>query len=437
MRASNKSKSMKRDWGFGSAALLRAALAGSLAALLASVSLAQEAASPSPAQPSEAPKGDAARPEVGNVIKAARDLIQAKKYKEALAKVQETNAVPNLNAYEKFVIDLTRGSAAQGAGETDTAISSFESVVASGRLPPVDQTKVMGAIAAMYYGNKNYAKAIQWVTRYEKEGGTDPAIHQLLVQGDYLSGDNADAAKLLRDEIDSDEKAGRAPTEERLLFLASCYLKMNDNTGYTFALEKLVAHYPKKSYWADLISRMQRKAGFSDRLELDVLRLQLATGNLSKPNEFMEMAQLALQAGFPIEAKRIVDQGYSSGLLGKGADAERQNRLRELTNKQAAQDAAAIAQGDSESTSAKEGDVLLAIGYNDVLNGKAERGLALMEKGIHQSPKHPEDAKLHLALAYLQAGQKVRAIQLLQTVRGNDGAADLARLWLLQENRGA
>ena len=419
--------------------MIRTLIAGLLIAVSAPAGAQEAGAPPQPSEApkGEAPKGDAARPEVGKVIQAARELIQAKKYKEALAKVQETNAVPNLNAYEKFVIDLTRGSAAQGAGERDTAISSFESVVASGKLQQVEQLKVMGVISGLYYEAKNYAKSIQWASRYEKEGGTDPAIQQLLIQSYYLSGDNANAAKLLRDEIDSDEKAGRTPTEERLLFLASCYLKMNDNAGYTVALEKLVAHYPKKSYWADLISRMQRKAGFSERLELDVLRLQLATGNLSRPPDFMEMAQLALQAGFPIEAKRIIDQGYSTGVLGKGADAERQNRLRELANRQAAQDAAAIAQGDSESTSSKEGDVLLAIGYNDVLNGKAERGLALMEKGIRQSPKHPEEAKLHLALAYLQAGQKPRAIQLLQTVRGNDGAADLARLWLLQENRGA
>jgi len=419
--------------------VIRTLIAGLLIAVSAPAGAQEAGAPPQPSEApkGEAPKGDAARPEVGKVIQAARELIQAKKYKEALAKVQETNAVPNLNAYEKFVIDLTRGSAAQGAGERDTAISSFESVVASGKLQQVEQLKVMGVISGLYYEAKNYAKSIQWASRYEKEGGTDPAIQQLLIQSYYLSGDNANAAKLLRDEIDSDEKAGRTPTEERLLFLASCYLKMNDNAGYTVALEKLVAHYPKKSYWADLISRMQRKAGFSERLELDVLRLQLATGNLSRPPDFMEMAQLALQAGFPIEAKRIIDQGYSTGVLGKGADAERQNRLRELANRQAAQDAAAIAQGDSESTSSKEGDVLLAIGYNDVLNGKTERGLALMEKGIRQSPKHPEEAKLHLALAYLQAGQKPRAIQLLQTVHGNDGAADLARLWLLQENRGA
>jgi tetratricopeptide (TPR) repeat protein len=411
---------------------IRASLAAVWIAAWAAAALAQDAAK----APEAAKPADTVRAEVGKPIQAARELIQTKKYRDALAKVHEAEAVPNLTGYEKFVIDLTRGSAAEGAGDNDVAMSSFESVVASGRMPPADQLKVIAAIAELHYQAREYAKAISWASRFEREGGTDPAIHQVLIQAYYLSGDYANAARLLKEEIEADEKAERVPTEEKLQFLASCYLKTNDNAGYTSVLEKLVAHHPKKSYWADLVSRVQRKPGFSERLELDVLRLQLATGNLGKPAEYMEMAQLALQAGFPTEAKKILEQGYSSGVLGKGSDVERQNRLRDLANRQAAQDAAAIAGGESET--GKDADALVTIGYNYVINGKADHGISLIEQGIRQGHlKHPEDAKLHLALAYAQAGQKAKAAQLLQSVRGNDGTADLARLWLLQIGHGA
>jgi len=396
-----------------------------LVAAWAAVALGQE--------PAKAP--DTVRAEVGKPIQAARELIQAKKYRDALAKVHEAEAVPNLTGYEKYAIDLTRGSAAQGAGDNDVAVSSFESAVASGRLAPADQLKVIATIAELHYQAKNYAKAISWASRFEKEGGSDPGIQQVLIQAHYLSGNYADAAKDLRAEIEADEKADRVPTEDKLQFLASCYLKMNDNAGYTMVLEKLVAHYPKKSYWADMISRVQRKPGFSDRLDLDVLRLRLATGNMSKPEEYMEMAQLALQAGFPVEAKKILDQGYASGTLGKGAEVERQNRLRDLANRQAAQDVKEIAHVESESTS-MSADALIATGYNLVVNGQAERGLSLMEQGLRKGAlKHPEDAKLHLGLAYIQSGQRSKAVQVLQTVHGNDGAADLARLWVLHAGR--
>src|SRR6267378_4081322 len=132
---------MKRtDW-------LRGAVGGMLVSAWAIAALAQEA--PKTADTTKA--ADTVRAEVGKPIQAARDLIQAKKFREALAKVHEAEAVPNLTGYEKFVIDLTRGSAAQGAGDTDVAVSSFESVVAAGRLPPGDQLKVIEAIAQLHY----------------------------------------------------------------------------------------------------------------------------------------------------------------------------------------------------------------------------------------------------------------------------------------------
>ena len=47
------------------------------------------------------------------------------------------------------------------------------------------------------------------------------------------------------------------------------------------------------------------------------------------------------------------------------------------------------------------------------------------------------DAKLHLAIAYLLAGDNAKAQATLKTVSGNDGTADLARLWALYARRKA
>src|SRR5262249_44429706 len=149
---------------------------------------------------------------------------------------------------------------------------AFEQVLASGRLPPAEQLKIVEAVAGTYYRAKEYPKAITWATRYLKDGGTSPQVHTVLIQSYYLSGDFGNAAKQLHSDIQADEKAGQRPAEDKLQFLASAYLKQNDNAGYSTTLEKLVAYYPKKEYWADLINRIQKKPGFADRLSLDVFR---------------------------------------------------------------------------------------------------------------------------------------------------------------------
>ncbi|GAC1417821.1 MAG: hypothetical protein NVSMB6_20010 [Burkholderiaceae bacterium] len=59
----------------------------------------------------------------------------------------------------------------------------------------------------------------------------------------------------------------------------------------------------------------------------------------------------------------------------------------------------------------------------------------MMEQGIARGGlKRPEDAKLHLGIAYLQAGKKAEAIKMLKTVQGGDGTADLARYWIILAN---
>ncbi|HEX4858791.1 MAG TPA: hypothetical protein VFV17_07200, partial [Usitatibacteraceae bacterium] len=250
------------------------------------------------------------RPEVGKPLQAASDLLKAGKYKDALAKIREADAAGGKTPYETYMIESMRGSAAAGAREFDTAIKAFEAVINSGKAPAAQQIKIIESLATTYYNNRDYPNAIKWAQRYIKDsGGSGGQVRTLLIQSYFQSGDFAATAREALADIQADEKAGRQPNEEKLLLLANAYLRQKNSAGYVATVEKLLTYYPKKSLWADIISRLQKKPGFSDRLALDVFRLQLATGNLSATNDFMEMAQLAIQAGYPSEGKKVVDEG--------------------------------------------------------------------------------------------------------------------------------
>jgi hypothetical protein len=375
----------------------------------------------------------AVRPEVGKPLQAAQELIRAQRFKEALAKVREADAVPNKSAGENSLIERMRIAAASGAGDVETAARSFEAI--SGQVPAADRLRMIESLAGGYYRARDYAKAMQWGQRYFREGGTSPAIRTLLIQSQYLAGDFAGAARELRTEIDQAERSGGTPGEDRLKLLVNATLKMNDTNGYVWALERLVTYYPKKEYWVDLLGRLQRKPNFSDRLALDTYRLSLATGSMSAANDYMEMAQLALQAGFPAEARQVVDKGFAAGVLGKGAEAERQKRLRDLVAKTLDEDKKNQAANIAEAQEAKDGTALVNAGMNLVFNGETQKGLQLMQQGIAKGNlKRPDDAKLHLAIAQIMAGD-TRAQGTLRGVAGNDGTADLARLWALYAKR--
>jgi hypothetical protein len=377
----------------------------------------------------------ALRPEVAKPLQHAGELLKAGKAKEALAKVREADAVPNKTPAEQLMIDRMRGSAAQRTGDNATAIQAFEAVYATGKLSPAEQAQVAASLAYAYVQTKDQAKAQAWIAKAQQADPNNPQLKQLQA---YLQGQSGDYAAIARDAaaaVTAAEQAGQRPSEADLLRLADAYQRTN-NPAYNGTLEKLLAHYPKKDYWAAYLARLPRKAGFADRYALDVMRLKLASGTMTRTEDFMEMAQLSLQAGYPAEAKKIVERGYASGALGTGAEADRHKRLRDLALKQDAESSASIAARAADAAAAKDGNALVQAGYVYVTMGEVDKGIVLIEQGIAKGGlKRPDEAKLRLGMAQLQSGKnKAKAQQTLRSVQGSDGGADVARLWILLGN---
>ncbi|MFZ5547218.1 MAG: hypothetical protein ACOZJX_00775 [Pseudomonadota bacterium] len=373
------------------------------------------------------------RPEVGKPLQQASELLKAGKAREALAKVREADAVGGKSANEQFMIDRMRGSAAQRAGDNGTAIQAFEAVFNSGKLGGGEQAQIAESLAFAYSQQRDNAKAMQWANRAQQLGATSAQLKQLQSYLQAQSGDYGAVAKEAAAAVSGAEQAGRRPDEGDLLRLADAQQRLNNPAAQTATLEKLVAYYPKKEYWSALLGRLPRKPGFADRFALDVLRLKLATGNLAKTEEFMEMAQLSLQSGYPAEAKLVVDKGFAAGALGTGAEAGRHQRLRDLANKQDAEVRANLERETAAALAAKDGNDLIQLGTVLASLGQAEQGASMIQQGITKGGlKRPEDAKLRLGQAMAQAGKsRSKAQQTLRSVQGNDGAADLGRLYAI------
>lgn len=381
-------------------------------------------------------KGNTVRPEIGKPIQAALDLLKHRRGKDALAKLNEAESVPNKTPYEEYLVQRVRGQAAATAGHPADAARAFEATAGSSAIGAAERLQFLAAAAGQYYAAKDYRRAAELGARYFKSGGTDKAIRTVYVQALYLGNDFAAAGKELLSDIESEERAGKTPAEDKLQLLASVYLKVHDNAGYANALEKLVAFHPKKEYWAAVVYSVGTRSGFSERLALDFARLKLATGTMRTANEYLEAAQLSLQAGFPVEAKKMIEQGYAVGLLGTGPDADRHRRLKDMAARNLAEDQKTLGKDDEQVAAAKEGEVLLNVGLNYVLNGRAEKGLEMMDQGVRKRGlKRPDDARLHLGYAYHVAGQNKKAIQVFKTIHGADGTASLAHLWILHLGR--
>ena len=377
------------------------------------------------------PAAHAVSAAVAKPLNEASALLRAGKAKEALAKL---NGVTGSGPDDQYVLDRMRGAAYQKLGDNGAAVQALEGAFATGKVPGNEAGQLAESIAGTYVQMHNNAKAQQWLDKAKAAGDNGPGVHELQA---YLQGSSGDYAQIARDNaanVQAAEAAGRRPGEDDLLRLADAYRHTGNKAGDMQVKEKLVTYYPSnKQYVGIYLSDLPSKSGFSSRFSLDLMRLRLASGNLTTAADYMEMGQLLLQAQLPAEAKTVVDKGYAAGVLGTGAEAARQQRLRDLTNKSVNDAKASIAKRAADAAAAKDGNDLVAIGSEYVSMGEYDKGVDLIQQGIAKDNlKRPEDAKLRLGVALLQSGPKnhAKAVQALRSVQGTDGAPDVARLYI-------
>ena len=368
--------------------------------------------------------------QVGKPLQAAQALMKQGKHKDALAKLREADNVAGKSAHESYLIERVRAAAASSAGDYATAAKAFETLIASGKLSASERSQFSEGLIGIYMRGGDLNKANEAIQRQLKNGD-DPKLRAYLLQNYYKQGNIA----ALETELRNAEKSGRM-SEDMLGMLANIQLKKNDKAGYVNTIEKLAANYPKAQYWNDLLNRVQSKPGFSSRLSVDIYRLKLANGLLKKPSEFMEMAQLVLQARAPAEAEHHLRVHELSDDLAAAADAARHQRLKDLAEKTLADQNKGATALEAEYAAAKDNDGLVALGYGLVQAGQTDKGLKMMEAAIKAGGlRYADEAKLRLGEAYAAAGKKQQAITTLRGVAGKEGTAELARYWIMAINK--
>lgn len=399
-----------------------------LAAVLAAGPVAAQTAAPAPAASAPTLRAETAKP-----LQAAQEAARGGKYADALARIAEAEAVPGLTPYEQYIVLRLKGPALFGSGDQAGALAVFEKIVASALLPADERPALTETTIKLALQQKKYETAAALMKTYLAAGGSNAEVAGLYPQVLAQLGDHAGVIAALLPRVAADAAAKRATPEATLRLLAASQGQVKDSAGYLATLARLAGSTGKTDYWDELINRTVRQDGFADeRLRLDVYRLRQVVGIALEGDEIGDMADRAAKAGLPAEAQALLDAGYQAGLLGKGSNAAADKKLQESVTKAAAQDKATLADSEASAQKAPNGNPLVGLGLALSGTGAHERGLALMQQGIAKGGlRRPDDTQLHLGQVALRAGKLDVARTAFQSVKGSDGTADLARLFLL------
>ncbi|MES2015720.1 MAG: tetratricopeptide repeat protein [Pseudomonadota bacterium] len=385
-------------------------------------------------KPAAAAAANTLRPDMLKLLDGAKvdALVAAKNYDAVMANIVAAEAMPEPTPFEAYMISRTRLVLGVNTNNNDLIIPALESLIAGGRLAKKEQVNFIAAVADHYFALPDHVKAIAWFKRYQAESDSPERVRRKLSRSYYTLKDYPNAMIELDKLVAEAEAAGVAPELHDLTLRANVQFTLKDKVAYGQSLETLVKYYPKDEYWADLLHRLPNKPGYRPGLQLDVYRLQLMAQKAMAAEEYVEMAELALQGYYSTEAKAALDAGFANHVLGTGPDAAKHKQLRDQANKGAADDVKNSAADEVKARAGKNGQGMANLGYTFATMNQFDKGIDLIEKGIAKGGlKNPGDATLHMGVALVKAGKKDEAIKLFETLKGTDGTGDLARYWIL------
>ena len=369
----------------------------------------------------------ALRAEVHQPLVAAQEALKNNQTEQALSRIREALAVAQLTSAERTLVLRTQAVAALKAQNWDLAIEALELLLSSPEVSATDRLPLLESLISAGQHKKDHAMVVKWARQYLKEGGPKPVVRVLMIQTLAVMGDHKQVVDEMQEKVRLDVAAGLKTPEQELRLLAVSQRQLKDSAGYQSTLRRLLEAYPSKAYWAEVIQRLAQQVNLNPRLELDLYRLLDQTDNLEEAGDYTEMAQLALKAGLPAEALRVMAKGFDVGILGQGAEAAAHNKLRTEAQKKVQEDERSFAQFEQ---SAQDSTAWAGVGnvYASQLNWSAANvayAKALAVGGVRREP----ELRLHHAISLIKAGQKDAARQQLAAVQGDALAVELASLW--------
>jgi hypothetical protein len=351
-------------------------------------------------------QAQAVRAVVGKPLSEAQALAAQKNWKGAMAKVNEAEGAANKTPAESQVIAQMKNYIAVNSG--DASIGG-----------PV----ALRAKMANDYRAKNYRAVIADADDLRKIDKLSATETQLVAQAYYLAGDKPGCQRYIQSSY------GKAAPDAVLEILMRCAYDNNDENTQRETLETLISHNPKPEYWKNLLKLSERQKGMRDVNTLDIYRLKLLTGSMESKDDYITLAQLALQLGFASEAQSVIQKGQAAF---KELNDERTNRLLKVAQGQAGTDAAAIAANIAKAKSAPDGEQLIKLGQQQIGQGAAKDAIATIQAGIAKPLKDKGDAEVRLGMAQYYAGQKADAMKTFNAVKSTDTkVTTIAHLWSL------
>ncbi|MEY4761385.1 MAG: hypothetical protein RLZZ200_1241 [Pseudomonadota bacterium] len=405
----------------------------SLSSIVLAVSLALSAGVATTSLAADAPKVSVSKASV-KAITDGQKAITAKKYEEAIAKLNEVDSIAARTPYDIFAAAQLRAFAMTQLGKQADAVPFYITQVESGFLPPEEVVRLSRGVTQLLYVSKDFPKTIEWGNKTVAAGHGDADTWFFIAHSHYLQKDYSSALKIVNDYLADAQKRGETPKENPLLVMLQSASHARDTASTLRALELLVQNYAKPDYWRDLVALFRdtnARGANSDNFGFNVYRLMRETGTLRESIDFLEMAQLAISQGSPGEASDAIRRGLAANAFTTESDKSAAAKLQQSAKVLEETDRAGLAKFEAEAKGAKGGEGDVRLGQALLSYDQADKAVEALQRGIGKgSLRNPDEAQMLLGIALRRLDRKAEAATAFGGVKATEGrVATLARYW--------
>jgi tetratricopeptide (TPR) repeat protein len=332
------------------------------------------------------------------------------------------------NPYEKVMVYTYYGSIYYNLENTDKTIENFENVVAqSPNLPVGTEAQYLYTLAQLYSQEDQPAKALNYLKRWSKMVTNISASQYAVIAQVYYANDNLDAALAnMLEAINKYEASGKIAKEEWLGFIRAVYYSREDYIATLGVVEQLVRHYPKMSYWRQLVGLYYELGRTDDYYR--ALDSMYVMGGLDKEGQLRTLAGGFIDQDAPYKAAKILDKGINEDKIIKPTAKNLELlsnswRLAQETDKALAEMKRAAAKSD-------DGDLYFNLARllfsRDQFDAAVKAGKNALKKG---NLSRPDSVHLTIGQAELSRNNFDAAIAAFKKAAKDDRSRKFATQW--------
>ena len=318
-----------------------------------------------------------------------------------------------------------------GLQRNDIALQTqaIETLVASGSAPPEEMPTYLARQAELAMAANDLQKAERALARLMQlqpgHVNTQVSLAQLRIR----QGNVAEGLPILQRAIAAQQATGQPVPESWLRYAVAAAYDSRDPRVKQQSVplaRSLVAAYPTAVNWRDALTIYREVGGLDPAANLDVLRLARAAGALAGERDYAMMAEALNQGGLPGEAKAVLDEGVSRGMINATRSPFRE--MIALANQRIPADRSDLPSSQRAALAASTGVSALRTG--DALLGYARypEAIALYQAALQKGGVDANVVNTRLGTALALAGRRAEAEAAFRAVTGP--RAELAAYWL-------